>query len=91
MAIVASVRLGNVLFIAYPQDHEPRHVHDFIGKTEVIVSLGVHGYVSLADRPDCIRPGNAKRSEVRKILRTAATHFDELVPLWEKMHGQGIP
>jgi hypothetical protein len=83
---VASLRFGNVLFMAYPQDHEPRHVHGFAGETEVIVDIGVDGNIMLADRPDCIRPGNAKRSEVRKILRSAAEHFDELVSLWEKMH-----
>ena len=72
--------------MAYPQDHEPRHVHGFIGRTEVIVDLGFSGNVGLAYRADCIRPVNAKRSEVRKILRTAAEHFEELVSLWEKMH-----
>jgi hypothetical protein len=83
---VASLRFGNVWFIAYPQDHGPRHVHGFTGETEVIVDIGIEGNVALTDRPDCIRPGNAKRSDVRKILRTAAEYFDELVLLWEKMH-----
>ena len=83
---VASIRFGSVLFIAYPQDHEPRHVHSFSGETEVIVDLSIDGNVALANRPDCIRPGNAKRSDVRKILRMAAEHFDDLVSLWEKMH-----
>jgi hypothetical protein len=83
---VASIRFGSVLFIVYPQDHEPRHVHGFTGETEAIVDLGIDGNVALADRPDCIRPGNAKRGDVRKILRTAAKHFDSLVSLWEKMH-----
>jgi hypothetical protein len=83
---VASLRFGNVLFVAYPQDHEPRHVHGFAGETEVIVNLSVRGNVELADRPDCVRPGNAKRADVRKILRSAAECFDELVSLWEKMH-----
>jgi hypothetical protein len=83
---VASLRLGNVLFRVYPQDHEPRHVHGFTGETEVIVDIGLDGNVALADRRDCIRPGNAKRSDVRRILRSAAEHFDELVSLWEKMH-----
>jgi len=83
---VASLRFGNVLFIAYPQDHEPRHVHGFVERTEVIVDPTFSGDVTLADRPDCIRPGNAKRSDVRKILRTAAKYFEELVSLWEKMH-----
>jgi hypothetical protein len=83
---VASRRFENVLFIVYPQDHEPRHVHGFTGETELIIDLRSDGNVALAGRRDCIRPGNAKRSEVRKILRTAAEHFDELVSLWEKMH-----
>ena len=83
---MASLRLGKVLFKVYPQDHEPRHVHGFTGETEVIVDIGIDGNVALADRPDCIRPGNAKRSDVSKILRSAAEHFDELVSLWEKMH-----
>jgi hypothetical protein len=75
-----------VLFVVYPQDHEPRHVHGFAGETEVIVDLGSDGNVALADRADRIRPGNAKRSDVRKILTTAAEHFDALVLLWERMH-----
>jgi hypothetical protein len=84
--LVASLRFGSILFIVYPQDHEPRHVHGFAGETEVIVDLGMNGNVALAIRRDCIRPGNAKRSDVRKILKSAANHFDELVSLWEKMH-----
>lgn len=83
---MASRRFGKVLFIAYPQDHEPRHVHGFAGEAEVIVDLRFDGDVTLADRPDCLRPPNAKRSDVRAILRSAARHFDELVALWERMH-----
>ena len=83
---MTSLRFGNVSFRVYPQDHEPRHVHGFIGETEVIVDVGLDGRVALADRPDCIRPGNAKRSDVRKVLGSAAKCFDELVSLWEKMH-----
>lgn len=83
---VASVRFGSVLFVAYPQDHTPRHVHGFLEETEAIVDLCTDRTVQLADRPDAIRPGNAKRSSVRKILNCAADYFDELVALWEKMH-----
>jgi hypothetical protein len=83
---MASVRFGNVLFIAYPQDHEPRHVHGFRGETEVVVDLRSGGNVTLAEMPDCIRPGNAKRSDARNILKCAAEHFEELVQMWEKMH-----
>jgi hypothetical protein len=48
---VASLRFGNVFFIAYPQDHEPRHVHGFTGETEVIVDLGIDGYVDMSPSP----------------------------------------
>jgi hypothetical protein len=74
------------LFRIYPQDHDPRHVHGFIGGTEIIVDLRRDGTIRLADRNDCIRPGNTKRSDVRKILDAAAECFEELVALWEKMH-----
>jgi hypothetical protein len=83
---VASNRFGGVLFVAYPQDHTPRHVHGFFEEAEVIVDLGEDRSVRLADRPDAIRPPNAKRSSVRRIINTAAEHFDKLVSLWERMH-----
>jgi hypothetical protein len=57
---MSSRRFGNALFIAYPQDHEPRHVHAFIGEAEVIVDLRGDDTVALAGRPDAIRPANAK-------------------------------
>ena len=73
-------------FAAYPQDHEPCHVHGFLGETEVIVDLLQDGNVDLASRKDAVRPANAKKSDIRKILDKAATHFEELVALWEEMH-----
>jgi hypothetical protein len=84
---MTSLRFGGVLFVAYPQDHEPRHVHGFVEEAEVIVDLCDDRTVRLADRPDAIRPPKAKRSSVRKILNCAVGHFDEPVELWEKMHG----
>ena len=83
---MASDRLSGVLFVAYPQDHAPRHIHGFLEEAEVIIDLRGDRIVALADRPDVIRPGNAKRSSVRRVLRAAAEHFDELVKLWEAMH-----
>jgi hypothetical protein len=83
---VASRRFGAVRFIAYPQDHLPRHLHGFVGETEVIVDLREDGTVDIARRTDAIRPANAKRSDVRKILIVAAAHFEELVELWGRMH-----
>jgi hypothetical protein len=72
--------------VAYPNDHLPRHVHGFTGETEAIVDLLLDGNAALAERADAVRPPNAKRSEVKKILSAAASHFDELVELWEKNH-----
>jgi hypothetical protein len=70
----------------YPQDHEPRHVHGFAGEAEVIVDLLQDGSVTLAQRVDAVRPANAKRSDIRKVLRAAAENFEDLVALWEEMH-----
>jgi Domain of unknown function (DUF4160) len=76
------------LFIVFSNDHPPRHVHGFASETEVIVNLGMDGTVWLANRDDAIRPANAKRSDVRKILNTTAEHFEELAVLWETIHGE---
>lgn len=83
---MSSLRFDGALFISYPQDHEPRHVHGFLSETEVIIDLRLDGTVELADRADAIRPANTKRSDVRRILNLASEHFDELVILWERMH-----
>lgn len=83
---MGSLRLDGVLFIAYSNDHPPRHVHGFAGETEAIIDLRLDGAVGLTKRSDAIRPANAKRSDVRKILNAAALHFEELAALWEAMH-----
>jgi hypothetical protein len=44
--------------------------------------------VRKARRRKAVKPANAARSEVRKILAEAASHFDELVELWEKTRGK---
>ncbi|WP_158822626.1 DUF4160 domain-containing protein [Granulicella sp. S156] len=83
---MGSTKFGGVLFVAYPNDHLPRHVHGFTGGIEVIVDLLLDGNAALAERADAVRPPNAKRSDVKKILSAAAAYFDELVELWEKNH-----
>jgi hypothetical protein len=84
---VGSVRFEGVRFVAYPQDHEPAHVHGFYAETEVIVELREAAReVALADRNDAIRPGNASRSDVKHILQVAADHFDALIQLWREAH-----
>lgn len=83
---MASIRFSGALFVAYPQDHIPRHVHGFFEEAEVIVDLRADRTVALANRADAIRPSNAKRTTIMRVLHTAAEHFDELVELWERMH-----
>jgi len=85
---VGSLQFDGVLFIVYSNDHPPRHVHGFASETEVIVNLRPDGNVALADRKDAIRPANAKRSDLKKILAAAAQHFEELAILWEEVHGK---
>lgn len=85
---MGSRQFGGVRFVVYSNDHQPRHVHGFAGETEVIVDLLANGGVALAKRADAIRPGDAKRSGVKKILATAAENFDALAALWEAIHGK---
>jgi hypothetical protein len=87
MEQMGSIRLDGIRYTAYSMDHAPRHVHAFYAEIEVIVDLRPDGKVSLAGRTDAIRPGNARKSDVRHVLMAAAGHFEELVTLWEKHHG----
>jgi hypothetical protein len=86
-ALVGSLEFDGVLFVAYSNDHAPRHVHCFYSETEAIVDLRLDGTVALSNRKDAIGPSNAKRSDVKKILNIAALHFAELTELWEDIHG----
>jgi hypothetical protein len=85
---VDSFEFEGILFVAYSNDHAPRHVHGFSGESEAIVDLRMDESVALSKRQDAIRPSNAKRSDVKKILNMAALHFGELVELWEEIHGK---
>ena len=83
---MGSLQYGQVRFVAYPSDHEPRHVHGFAGASEAVIDLRLDGSASLAKRKKAVKPANAKRSDIRNILIAAQEHFDELVRLWEAMH-----
>ena len=48
------------------------------------MDLRADGNIGLAVRPDAIPPRNAKKSDVKKILQSAASHFEELVVLWKE-------
>src|ERR1035441_328925 len=55
---VGSLKFGGVLFIAFANDHPPRHVHGFAGETEAIIDLRSDGGVVLSKRRDGGQPGN---------------------------------
>ncbi len=82
---MGSLSFDGVRFSAYPNDHLPRHVHGFHGDLHAIVDLRGARTVALAKRKDATSPRRAKRNEVKRILRVAAEHFDELCELWEAM------
>ncbi|CAN5518444.1 hypothetical protein BH10ACI4_BH10ACI4_01400 [soil metagenome] len=74
--------------MAYPNDHLPRHVHGFYAETEVIVDLNADLSVVIADRKNAIRPSNAKKSDINRILTSAAYNIEALIELWEGVHGK---
>jgi Domain of unknown function (DUF4160) len=84
---VGSKTLDGVWFISFADDHEPPHVHGQYGETTVIVDLLPGGWVAQSTRAKSVIPANAKRSDVRKILKAALDHAVELHELWETMHG----
>ena len=47
-------------------------------ETVAIVDLRADGTVTLADRVDRIKPTNAKRSDVKNIVKAVQEHFDVL-------------
>ncbi len=84
---MGSKRFDGVWFISFADDHLPPHVHGRYAEVEVIVDLVPGGKIVQSDREDAISPKNAKRSDVRRILRVAAAHAAELHKIWEMMHG----
>jgi len=83
---VGSKTFDGVWFISYVHDHPPPHVHGVYAETEVVIELGPDE-VRFARRRDHIRPGNAKMSDVKKIMTVAAKYRAELQALWEATHG----
>jgi hypothetical protein len=62
---------------SYSLDHAPPHVHGQIAGVEVIIDLLPGRKVVRSKRRKAIKPLNAKRSDIRRILSAAALHVDE--------------
>lgn len=85
---MGSMTFDGVRFSVYSNDHAPPHVHGLLGGTRVIIDLLPSGDVDLAKRQNPIKPCNAKRADVRKVLSSAADNFEALLTLWERTHGK---
>ena len=83
---MGSYHFDGVTFRVYPEDHDPPHVHGRYQGIVAILELGRDGHARLADRDDSIRPGDAKRNQVRHILNVANAHFGDLIELWREAH-----
>ena len=59
-------------------------INGFYAEVEVIVELRPDRTVLLANPKDAVRPKNASRTDIRRVLTVAALYFDELIALWEK-------
>jgi hypothetical protein len=75
-----------VRFQVYSRDHLPPHVHGFYAATLAVVELADSENVGL--RPNSVKPPNAKKSDVNRIVDAAVEHYPELISLWESIHGQ---
>jgi len=84
---MGSIRFEGVRFAVFSNDHRPRNVHGSYAEVVVIVDVLADGGVKVAKRANAIRPGNASRADIRRVLSVAAKHFNELAALREKNHG----
>jgi hypothetical protein len=84
---VGTKTYDGVWFISYSHDHLPPHVHGQYGGVTVIVDLLEDGGVARSSRTKAVLPANAKRRDIRKVLRVAIEYAAELHQLWEATHG----
>lgn len=84
---MGSLRYRSFRFVAYSNDHPPRHVHAFFEEAEVIVDLRQNRTVAIADRANAYSPKNLNMVKLKRVLNAAADNFDQLVALWEDVHG----
>jgi hypothetical protein len=87
---MGSLRFNAILFSIYSHDHLPPHVHAYYGEVTMILDLLPGGGVELSSRKKCIDPANAKRNDVRRVLKIAHEHEADIRELWKETHGTGL-
>jgi hypothetical protein len=78
---MGTIRVGEVRFHVWSDDHEPRHIHAEIGSGRVTLWLQADGAVVVG------KIIGLNRNEVRKARAAAISAFDALAALWEEIHG----
>lgn len=68
-------------FVIYPDDHEPSHTHVRKAGKEVVINLG-----DAQTAPYMRENKGMSKQNVRKALKFAYEHQDELIAAWEEFH-----
>lgn len=69
-----------LVFVIFPNDHDPAHVHVFHGEEKCRIFLAGP---KVADSPRCtLSPAN-----LRKALRLTMENRARLIEEWERIHG----
>ena len=87
---MGSLRFDGVRFSIYPNDHPPPHVHGYFAEMSAVIDLLPGGGVDISSRTNPYWPLNAKKSDLRKVLRIASTHEAALREEWRKMREEGM-
>ncbi len=76
------LRLGNLRFVIWPNDHSPPHVHVFSGDGESKIAIGEPGAY-----PRLIDNRRMRRADLAKALEAVFEHQSALTRKWEEIHG----
>jgi hypothetical protein len=73
-------RAFGLVFVIFPDDHDPPHTHVFCGGEKCKIFLKGP---TVADKPRCTLPP----ARLRKALQLVAENQAILLQEWEKIHG----
>ena len=77
------LRVGGLRFVIWSHDHDPAHVHVYVGGGLVVVKLGGRGR-----KPETRENIGASGADERRALRITSEHQAFLLSKWEEIHGQ---
>ena len=80
--MVTVLRQDGLRVVIYLDDHDPPHVHVYLGAAEAKIGLE-----PIAGRPPLLRASAMRLGELRKALRIVAGNLPALRARWEEIHG----